>query len=72
MPAPAAGVDVELPAARCYGAGPLDEEFVDRAALRVLTHKCELGLLDPDRAPPGTRAGRDVVQRALAQILVAS
>jgi beta-xylosidase len=48
----AAGVDVELPAVRCYGAGPLDEEFVDRAALRVLTQKCELGLLDPDWAPP--------------------
>ncbi|MEU9283338.1 glycoside hydrolase family 3 N-terminal domain-containing protein [Streptomyces sp. NPDC048275] len=48
----AAGVDVELPAVRCYGAGPLDEELVDRAALRVLTQKCELGLLDPDWAPP--------------------
>ncbi|MFC7260991.1 beta-xylosidase/alpha-l-arabinosidase [Streptomyces lutosisoli] len=47
----AAGVDVELPAVRCYGAGPLDEEFVDRAALRVLTQKCELGLLDPGWAP---------------------
>ncbi|MET7696068.1 glycoside hydrolase family 3 N-terminal domain-containing protein [Streptomyces sp. NPDC005485] len=48
----AAGVDVELPAVRCYGSGPLDEELVDRAALRVLTQKCELGLLDPDWAPP--------------------
>ncbi|MFE9650987.1 glycoside hydrolase family 3 N-terminal domain-containing protein [Streptomyces sp. NPDC006365] len=48
----AAGVDVELPAVRCLGAGPLDEELVDRAALRVLTQKCELGLLDPDWAPP--------------------
>jgi beta-xylosidase len=47
-----AGVDVELPAVRCLGAGPLDEELVDRAALRVLTQKCELGLLDPDWAPP--------------------
>ncbi|MHA5052752.1 beta-xylosidase/alpha-l-arabinosidase [Streptomyces sp. SD15] len=52
----AAGVDVELPAVRCYGAGPLDEEFVDRAALRVLTQKCELGLLDPDWAPPSVTA----------------
>ncbi|MFD9460891.1 glycoside hydrolase family 3 N-terminal domain-containing protein [Streptomyces sp. NPDC060027] len=48
----AAGVDVELPAVRCYGAGPLDEESVDRAALRVLTQKCELGLLDPDWTSP--------------------
>ncbi|WP_330306753.1 MULTISPECIES: glycoside hydrolase family 3 N-terminal domain-containing protein [unclassified Streptomyces] len=48
----AAGVDVELPAVRCYGSGPVDEELVDRAALRVLTQKCELGLLDPDWAPP--------------------
>ncbi|WP_329365296.1 glycoside hydrolase family 3 N-terminal domain-containing protein [Streptomyces sp. NBC_01483] len=46
----AAGVDVELPAVRCYGAGALDEESVDRAAMRVLTQKCELGLLDPDWA----------------------
>ncbi|MGI5197531.1 glycoside hydrolase family 3 N-terminal domain-containing protein [Streptomyces sp. CA-288835] len=50
----AAGVDVELPAVRCMGAGPLDEELVDRAALRVLTQKCELGLLDPDWAPPAS------------------
>src|SRR5205814_7107085 len=50
-----AGVDVELPAARCYGtpllkaiaAGRADEAVVDRAAARVLTRKCELGMLDP-------------------------
>lgn len=53
----AAGVDVELPAVRCYGSGPLDEEFVDRAALRVLTQKCELGLLDPDWAAPSADSG---------------
>lgn len=53
----AAGVDVELPAVRCYGAGPLDEEFVDRAALRVLTQKCELGLLDPDWAAAPADSG---------------
>jgi beta-xylosidase len=64
-----AGVDVELPAARCYGtpllkaiaAGRADEAVVDRAAARVLTRKCELGMLDPgwtalpdreDTAPP--------------------
>ncbi|MFC7307152.1 glycoside hydrolase family 3 N-terminal domain-containing protein [Streptomyces monticola] len=45
----AAGVDVELPAARCFStADPLPEDLLDRAALRVLTQKCELGLLDPD------------------------
>jgi beta-xylosidase len=50
-----AGVDVELPAVRCYGtplrkaikAGLADEAVVDRAAARVLTRKCELGMLDP-------------------------
>ncbi|MET7543425.1 glycoside hydrolase family 3 N-terminal domain-containing protein [Streptomyces sp. NPDC005507] len=48
----AAGVDVELPAARCFSpADPLPEELLDRAALRVLTQKCELGLLDPDWEP---------------------
>jgi beta-xylosidase len=57
-----AGVDVELPGVRCYGA-PLidavereevDEALVDRAARRVLMQKCELGLLDPswDPRPP--------------------
>ncbi|MEV0092139.1 glycoside hydrolase family 3 N-terminal domain-containing protein [Streptomyces sp. NPDC050738] len=48
----AAGVDVELPAARCFSlTGRLPEELLDRAALRVLTQKCELGLLDPDGEP---------------------
>ncbi|GAA1916577.1 glycoside hydrolase family 3 N-terminal domain-containing protein [Streptomyces durmitorensis] len=48
----AAGVDVELPAARCFNpADPLPEDLLDRAVLRVLTQKCELGLLDPDREP---------------------
>ncbi|MFC9247562.1 glycoside hydrolase family 3 N-terminal domain-containing protein [Streptomyces sp. NPDC057136] len=48
----AAGVDVELPAARCFNpAVPLPADLLDRAALRVLTQKCELGLLDPDREP---------------------
>jgi beta-xylosidase len=51
----AAGLDVELPNARCYGQPLLDavrdgrvaEELVDLAATRVLRQKCELGLLDP-------------------------
>ncbi|WP_069812342.1 glycoside hydrolase family 3 N-terminal domain-containing protein [Streptomyces sp. TP-A0874] len=54
-----AGVDVELPDTSCYGAplhqavreGGLPEELVDRSVLRVLRHKCELGLLDPDWDP---------------------
>ncbi|MFC8126688.1 glycoside hydrolase family 3 N-terminal domain-containing protein [Streptomyces sp. NPDC057302] len=46
-----AGVDVELPAVRCFGAGDAPQDVVDRAALRVLTQKCELGLLDPDWTP---------------------
>jgi beta-glucosidase len=51
-----AGVDVELPTVRCYGAplleavkrGDVDEALVDRALRRVLRQKIELGLLDPD------------------------
>ncbi|MBV9447075.1 MAG: glycoside hydrolase family 3 C-terminal domain-containing protein [Streptosporangiaceae bacterium] len=55
----AAGVDVELPSVRCYGA-PLaaavrDERLppaaVDRAVSRVLRQKCELGMLDPGWSP---------------------
>src|SRR4051812_19198462 len=49
-----AGLDVELPTVRCYGAplvelvrrGEVTEEHVDRSAARVLALKCELGLLD--------------------------
>ncbi len=51
-----AGVDVELPNVRCYGAplaqavasGDVPERLVDLAAGRVLAQKIELGLLDPD------------------------
>ena len=54
-----AGIDVELPGVRCYGqplvnavdAGVVSEEFVDRAARRVLTQKGQLGMLDPDWSP---------------------
>ncbi|WP_232822712.1 beta-xylosidase/alpha-l-arabinosidase [Glycomyces dulcitolivorans] len=53
-----AGIDVELPdgdafvkAAALVAAGGLDEALVDRAAVRVLTQKAELGLLDPDWVP---------------------
>lgn len=51
-----AGVDVELPTVKTFGAplvdavrsGDLDEAIVDRAVRRVLSQKVELGLLDPD------------------------
>jgi beta-xylosidase len=51
-----AGIDVELPTGDAYleplaariRAGELDEAYVDRAVLRVLRQKEELGLLDPD------------------------
>lgn len=51
-----AGIDVELPTGDAYleplvervRAGLLDEGYVDRAVLRVLGQKEELGLLDPD------------------------
>jgi beta-xylosidase len=54
-----AGVDIELPAVRCFGepllaavrSGAVTEELIDRAARRVLLQKCELGLLDPDWGP---------------------
>ncbi|WP_348775126.1 glycoside hydrolase family 3 N-terminal domain-containing protein [Solwaraspora sp. WMMD791] len=54
-----AGVDVELPGVRCYGAplveavrrGTVPESVVDRALTRVLRQKCELGLLDPQWSP---------------------
>src|SRR5690606_5051610 len=55
----AAGIDVELPSVAAYGeplreevrAGRVPEEHVDRAVLRVLTQKAELGLLDADWSP---------------------
>lgn len=58
----AAGIDVELPDALCYGPelvervrrGEIDEALVDRSALRVLRQKAELGLLDPDWSPEST------------------
>ncbi|WP_417563821.1 glycoside hydrolase family 3 N-terminal domain-containing protein [Microbacterium sp.] len=51
-----AGVDVELPTGDAYLAplrdrvrsGVLDERYVDRAVLRVLRQKEQLGLLEPD------------------------
>src|SRR5690606_1452890 len=54
-----AGVDVELPTVDTFGAplldgvanGSIDEALVDRAVLRVLTQKIEIGLLDADWSP---------------------
>ena len=54
-----AGIDVELPAVNCYGepllaeieSGRVDPGLVDRALERVLTQKCELGLLEADWCP---------------------
>ena len=51
-----AGIDVELPMVDCYGeplltgieSGVIDMALLDRAVQRVLSQKCELGLLDPD------------------------
>jgi beta-xylosidase len=62
-----AGLDVELPTVKCYGAalheevcsGRVGEELVDRAVRRVLLQKLELGMLDPDYSPlpPGVSDG---------------
>ena len=56
-----AGIDVELPAADCFGeplasavkSGRVSVELIDRAAMRVLAAKERLGLLDaaPSRQP---------------------
>lgn len=56
-----AGIDVELPTGDAYlgplaerlRAGLTDERLVDRAVLRVLAQKEELGLLDPDAFADG-------------------
>jgi beta-xylosidase len=66
----AAGVDVELPSPRCFGAplleevrsGRVPEHLVDRAVARVLRQKGELGLLDTDwdPEPDALRSGRPV------------
>ncbi|CAL9533677.1 glycoside hydrolase family 3 N-terminal domain-containing protein [Streptomyces sp. enrichment culture] len=75
----AAGIDVELPTLNCYGdpllkavqEGTVPEELIDRAARRVLTQKCELGLLDEDWQPevPETVDLDPPANRALARRL---
>lgn len=80
----AAGLDVELPGEFSYGApladllarGGIDEELVDTAVLRVLTHKFELGLFeDPYARSHGREAielgerGRDLSRRLATRSL---
>lgn len=75
-----AGLDVELPSVACYGAalvgavrdGLVAEEFVDRAAARVLRQKCDLGLLDPGWPGPEADLRLPGVQEDLLRVLVAS
>jgi beta-glucosidase len=74
-----AGIDVELPMVDCYGeplvtgieTGLIDLALLDRAVARVLSQKCQLGLLDPDwptePGPDGTDVDLDDAEsRALA------
>jgi beta-xylosidase len=71
-----AGLDVELPTVRCYGeplrsaigSGAVPMDVVDTAVRRVLTQKCELGLLDPDWDPvPAAVADRITGAAALTE-----
>ncbi|MET7320592.1 glycoside hydrolase family 3 N-terminal domain-containing protein [Streptomyces sp. NPDC005549] len=64
-----AGIDVELPNVKTYGAplaeavadGRVPEALVDRALRRILTQKARLGLLDPDWNPlPAALEGADL------------
>jgi beta-glucosidase len=77
----AAGMDVELPEAICFGdalvdrvrAGQVPEALVDRSVRRLLRQKAELGLLDADWTPEdavAAGAGIDLdapAHRALAR-----
>ncbi|RII95637.1 glycosyl hydrolase [Clavibacter michiganensis] len=77
-----AGIDVELPHALGFGEHLLDDAeglaLVDRACLRVLTQKAELGLLDQgwqpiDRSGPvdlDTPEGRELALRIAEQSVV--
>ncbi len=74
-----AGIDVELPTGNAYleplaaqiRAGAIPESLVDRAVLRVLRQKQDLGLLDAtfDEAPPTAVDLDSRVHRALARKL---
>lgn len=75
----AAGIDVELPSGDAYleplaklvATGQVEEALVDRAVLRVLGQKEELGLLDEDfaGAPPAAIDLDPAAARALARRL---
>lgn len=81
-----AGIDVELPSGDAYlapliervRAGHLDEAFVDRAVLRVLAQKEDLGLLEPgafDSPAPSeidldTPRHRDIARRLATESVV--
>ncbi|MBL0887761.1 beta-glucosidase family protein [Myceligenerans indicum] len=81
-----AGIDVELPSGDAFLAplaerirsGEYDEAYVDRAVLRVLAQKEELGLLDPDAFeddPPSEidldpPAHRDIARRLAEESVV--
>ncbi|MCF4123640.1 glycoside hydrolase family 3 C-terminal domain-containing protein [Antribacter sp. KLBMP9083] len=81
-----AGVDIELPSGDAYlaplaekiRAGELDEAYVDRAVLRALAQKEQLGLLDADAfegAPPvsidlDSPSHRDVARRLAEESVV--
>lgn len=67
-----AGIDVELPSGDAYPelaelvrAGEVPESLVDRAVLRVLAQKEELGLLDEDFATPPTSIDLDSPEHRL-------
>lgn len=72
-----AGIDVELPHTTAYGRALLQHgraDLLDRAVLRVLTQKAELGLLDADWRPGRYTAPADFdsarnrgIARALAE-----
>ncbi|WP_029068223.1 glycoside hydrolase family 3 N-terminal domain-containing protein [Jonesia quinghaiensis] len=74
-----AGVDIELPTGDAYLAplrqgiveGRIDEALVDRAVLRALTQKAELGLLDEtfDEEPPTNITLDSAEHRAVARQL---
>ncbi len=81
-----AGIDVELPTGDAYlaplaeriRAGEFDEAFVDRAVLRALAQKEELGLLEPDAfedEPPAhvdldSPRHRDIARRIAEESIV--
>lgn len=64
-----AGIDVELPTVHAFGEhlvravadGRIDEAVIDRALLRVLLQKIELGLLDEPDAPVAASAARGTI-----------